>query len=68
MKAKRSRKKRILAEGKRRAAFGPLPKAAGGIKRMTRSQMIAQVAEQTDLPADTEERVMDGVFGTITEC
>ena len=68
MKAKRSRKKRSLAEGNRRAAFGPLPKAAGGIKRLTRSQMIAQVAEQTDLPADTVERVMDGVFGTITEC
>ena len=35
---------------------------------MTRSQMIAQVAVQTDLPADTVERVMDGEFGTITEC
>ena len=35
---------------------------------MTRSQMIAQVAAQTELPADTVERVMDGVFGTITEC
>ena len=35
---------------------------------MTRSQMIAAVAANTDLPAETVEKVMDGVFGTITEC
>ena len=37
-------------------------------ENMTRSQMIAAVAANTDLPAETVEKVMDGVFGTITEC
>ena len=35
---------------------------------MTRSQMITAVAAQTELSADTVEKVMDGVFDTITNC
>ena len=35
---------------------------------MTRSQMITAVAARTELSEATVEQVMDGVFGTITDC
>ena len=39
-----------------------------GVYKMTRSQMITAVAARTELSEATVEQVMDGVFGTITDC